>query len=591
MAVIIGDYKYDNFVLGTCTIEVADKTKTSYSNVPSQITYQGQTYSVRSLKSCFDGCSNLVTPPSLPPEVGSMEFCFYGCSSMTTPPVIPNGVNNLSYCFYGCSSMATAPDLSPTTTSTTYPLNLNNCFSGCSSITQAPTIPSHTTNMNGCFRDTSIGTAPAIPASVTTMVECFRDCTALTTPPDLTSATSVTDMTYCFRGCSSLTSPPVIPSTAQYLEGTFLYCSALETAPAIPASATRVRACFSGCSAIAGNVKVYDSGMSEYNRQNVFAGTGNDIYIINGAGTSAVETTWKTIASGYSNVHYEADDNQIPALSFTATRVSGMASEVPSENGEYAFINATAIVYETYLPDGWSCAYDAGEEDITKDGTTQSPYWTRTNTGNVWTLKCWFSLGDTTKHTFTLQVADEITDENDNIKASQLSAIITQIIPKAYKLVDYYHDPNTDTEGMSIGKFATNADLFDVDMPALFRDSAQRTDMTTQEVNAFVAGLNISGIGNTPVIVGANFGITITDKTTGSKTASTTITVPPGYYVVQNCRPISLYISGDAYVTVTDRSHITVNGNTISFTYYLNNPQGRTSNMTLNGTVLCCRSF
>ena len=147
-----------------------------------------------------------------------------------------------------------------------------------------------------------------------------------------------------------------------------------------------------------------------------------------------------------------------------------MASETPSENGEYAFINATAIVYETYLPDGWSCAYDAGEEDITKDGTTQSPYWTRTNTGNTWTLKCWFSLGDTTKHTFTLQVADEITDENDNVKASQLSAIITQIIPKAYKLVDYYHDPATDTEGMSIGKFATDANLFDVDMPALFRD-------------------------------------------------------------------------------------------------------------------------
>lgn len=451
MAVIIGDYQYDDLVLGFCRVTVVDKTKTSYADIPATITYQGQTYQVRNLKFCFDGCSNLVTPPSLPPAVGSMERCFYGCSSMTTPPVIPNVANDLSYCFYGCSSMTSAPDLSPTTVGSVASLNLNNCFNGCSSITQAPTIPSHTTNMDGCFRGTSIETAPTIPASVTTMAECFR-----------------------------------------------------------------------GCSAIAGNVKVYNSGMSENNRQNVFTGTSNDIYIINGAGTSAVETTWKTIASGYSNVHYEADDNQIPSLSFTATRVGGMASETPSENGEYAFINATAIVYETYLPDGWSCAYDAGEEDITKDGTTQSPYWTRTNTGNTWTLKCWFSLGDTTKHTFTLQVADEITDENDNVKASQLSAIITQIIPKSYKLVDYYHDTTTDTEGMSIGKFATEANLFDVDMPTLFRDSVQRTDMTSQEVDDFVNGLDVSG--NTDLFTRKQKAVNITASanTTGDVSISVT---------------------------------------------------------------------
>ena len=471
MAVIIGDYQYDNFVLGTCEPTVVDKTKTSYANVPTSIVYNGNTYYIRSLKFCFDGCSNLVIPPSLPPEVGSMEHCFYGCSSMITPPVIPNGVNNLSNCFYGCSSMATAPDLSPTATSTMYPLNLNNCFSGCSSITQAPTIPSHTTNMDGCFRGTSIETAPAIPASVTTMAECFRDCTALVTPPDLTGATSVTDMTWCFRGCSSLTSPPVIPSTVQYLEGTFLYCSALKTAPSIPASVIRVRACFSGCSAIAGNIKVYNSGMSEYSMQNVFAGTSNDIYIINGAGTSAVETTWKTIASGYSNVHYEADDNQIPSLSFTVTRVGGMASETPAENGEYAFIKATAVIYDTLIPDGWAAEYDE-DESTTKDGTTATPYWTRTNVGNTYTLKCWFSLNDTTKHTFTLQVSDSVIDQYDNVKATKLSTIITQVLPKAYKLVDYYHDPDTDTEGMSIGKFATDANLLDVDMPVLFRDTA-----------------------------------------------------------------------------------------------------------------------
>ena len=326
-------------------------------------------------------------------------------------------------------------------------------YANCTSLVSSEALPS-VTRLSGLFSGcTSLVTAPSIPNSVIGLSNCFRNCTQLKTPPNIPS--SVTDMWYCFYGCSQLA-----------------------TSPEIPASVADMRGCFSSCTALQGNIVVYNNP-SYYG--DAFSSISNDVYILNGAGTSEVATTWRTIANGYSNVHYEADDNQIPSLSFTATRVSGMASEVPSENGEYAFINATAIVYETYLPDGWSCNYDEGGESLTNDSVTQSPYWTRTDNDNVWTLKCWLALGDTTKHTFTLQVADEITDENDNVKASQLSAIITQIIPKAYKLVDYYHDPTTDTEGMSIGKFATDANLLDVDMPALFRDTTTMGETITDE--------------------------------------------------------------------------------------------------------------
>lgn len=371
-----------------------------------------------------------------------------------TSATIPNGVVVLVDTFYGCTNLQTVSG------------TLNNicgayhAFDDCPKLVSIPAFPSSIVSHSDVWSG-YVGSFRA----------CFQGCSAFTTAP--TFPTGTTDMQHCFYGCSSLTTAPTILSTVTNIRDCFCGCSSLTTAPTIPASVTDMRWCFENCTSVAGNIEVYNEPQ---NYTDAFINTTNDIFIVNKAGTSGTATTWRTIASGYSNVHYEADDNQIPSLSFTATRVGGMASETPSENGEYAFINATAIVYETYLPDGWSCNYDEGGENLTNDSVTQSPYWTRTDNDNVWTLKCWLSLGDTTKHTFTLQVADEITDENDNVKASQLSAIITQIIPKAYKLVDYYHDPTTDTEGMSIGKFATDANLLDVDMPALFRDTLSLND-------------------------------------------------------------------------------------------------------------------
>lgn len=490
-SVIIGDYEYTASSGNTCSCKAVDKTKTSYADIPTSVTISGATYTVRDLSYCFELCKSMVTPPSLPSTTRSLMGCFAQCMSLRTPPSIPASTTTLANCFYSCSSLETPPDLSALTDV----VNMDSCFQGCASMTTAPVIPPSVTDIDRCFRDcssmvtsppnipnsvtsmvyafygcASMTSAPAIPSGVTNLNSCFDGCASLTDAPEI--PVNVDRMNSCFCGCASLVNAPTIPSLVFDLGRCFDGCTSLTDAPDIPASVTRMDYCFRGCSSLTGNVKVYTSSIASNYMTRMFYRTEEDIYIVNGAGTSAVESMWKGIASGYSNIHYEADDNPGPALSFTVTRVGGMASETPSPNGQYAFINATAVVYETYLPDGWSCNYDEGGENLTNDSVTQSPYWTRTPDGNVWNLKCWLSLGDTTKHTFTLQVADEITDENDNVKVSQLSAIITQIISKAYKLVDYYHDPTTDTEGMSIGKFATDANLFDVDMPALFRDTA-----------------------------------------------------------------------------------------------------------------------
>ena len=45
-----------------------------------------------------------------------------------------------------------------------------------------------------------------------------------------------------------------------------------------------------------------------------------------------------------------------------------------------------------------------------------------------------------------------------------------------------------------------------------------------------------------PCVIAVNFSQEITSKTSGSKTASATISVPNGYEVIPNCRPVSLFV-------------------------------------------------
>ena len=99
----------------------------------------------------------------------------------------------------------------------------------------------------------------------------------------------------------------------------------------------------------------------------------------------------------------------------------------------------------------------------------------------------------------------------------------------------------------------------------------------------------VSSAVDTPCVVAVTFMETLTSKTTGSKTASASISVPSGYEVVPDCRPLSLFISGAATVTVTDRGTVSMNGTTASFAYYLYNPNNFTGTLVLIASVLCRR--
>lgn len=90
-----------------------------------------------------------------------------------------------------------------------------------------------------------------------------------------------------------------------------------------------------------------------------------------------------------------------------------------------------------------------------------------------------------------------------------------------------------------------------------------------------------------PNVVAVDFSQTLTSKETGGKTASATISIPNGYAIVPNCRPVSPYISGNVSTTITDRGVVTMNGNTASFSYYLYNPNSFTGTLVLAASILC----
>ena len=330
-------------------------------------------------------------------------------------------------------------------------------------------LPSSINRLDGTFsRCSELTIPPSIPNNVKYLTNAFAYCTSLVTPPIIPSG--ITDMYNCFMNCTALKTPPVIPSGVTRIWACFSGCTSLTSFPEIPSTVEDAHDCFMGCTSIAGNciVNAVLSTLSYWMHRDIFAGTVNDIYVVyNGSSASDIQQ-WETIVSQYSNVHYEANDNLIPSLSVHVTRVDSALSETQSEIGEYAYINATAIIHSDYLPVGWTDSLDS--KTLTKDGTTIFPTWTQTVTDNTYMLKCWVSLGDIAKHTFTFQVTDDIKDANNTTKATHQSLLVMQSLSKAYKLVDYYHDPSTDIEGVSFGKFATDANLFDVDMPALFRD-------------------------------------------------------------------------------------------------------------------------
>ena len=132
--------------------------------IPSTVTYNGYTYTVKGIGShAFDGCNEL-TSVSIPNTISSIgEHAFHGCSALLSIN-IPNTVTSIgAYAFSGCTNL---PSVVIPNSVTTIPQGL---FSGCTSLSSV-TIPSSITSIgNSAFYHCYNLTSVTIPNSVSTI--------------------------------------------------------------------------------------------------------------------------------------------------------------------------------------------------------------------------------------------------------------------------------------------------------------------------------------------------------------------------------------------------------------------------------------
>lgn len=149
--VVVGDYIYNLKDDYTAKIYVADTSKSSYGDIITPYTYQGNDYVVTDMTSCFANCGLLAQSVVIPNSVTNMSFCFHNCTSFNQPITIPNSV-----------------------------IDMRGCFANCTSFNQPITIPNYVIYMDGCFEScTSFNQPIVIPTSVQSTQYCFRSCSAL----------------------------------------------------------------------------------------------------------------------------------------------------------------------------------------------------------------------------------------------------------------------------------------------------------------------------------------------------------------------------------------------------------------------------
>jgi hypothetical protein len=148
--VVIGDYRYKLFDDGTARALTVDKTKSSYGELRTSITYEGATYAMTDMNSCFWGCENLESSPAIPQDVTTMAACFYRCFSLVDAPALPDGVTNLFQCFAGCRSLTTVQSVPSGVT------RVEQCFTGCVSLTGNIFAGTPPTSYAKCFAGTEL---------------------------------------------------------------------------------------------------------------------------------------------------------------------------------------------------------------------------------------------------------------------------------------------------------------------------------------------------------------------------------------------------------------------------------------------------
>ncbi len=228
-------YEIENASNNTVTIKgYADGSNNAEGElvIPKQVTYNGITYSVKSISNqAFNGCTGLtsVTIPNSVTSIGENAFAY--CKGLTSV-TIPNSIKTIGWAAFWCCTGLT---------SVTIPNSVTELagFGGCTGLTSV-TIPNSVTKLSGFYDCTGL-TSVTIPNSVTELYG-FQNCTNLTT---INIPNSVTKLSGFF-GCTGLTSV-TIPNSVKELSG-FGGCTGL-TLITIPNSVTKLSG-FSGCTGL-----------------------------------------------------------------------------------------------------------------------------------------------------------------------------------------------------------------------------------------------------------------------------------------------------------------------------------------------------
>ena len=226
----------------------------SYSNeysgevtIPSEVAYEGTTYSVTSIgDSAFRGCSGLTSVSIGNSVISISERAFWGCSGLTSVS-IGNSVTAIGdYTFFGCSGLTSVVIPNSVTsigegtfyecsglTSVVIPNSVtsigNSVFYGCSGLTSVSIGNSVTSIGNSAFAYCSGLTSVEIPNSVKSIGEdAFWKCYSLKSVEIPNSVTSIGR--YAFEDCSGLTSVSIGNSVTSIGYRAFSGCSGLKLA-------------------------------------------------------------------------------------------------------------------------------------------------------------------------------------------------------------------------------------------------------------------------------------------------------------------------------------------------------------------------
>ena len=419
------------------------------------------TSNVTTMYEMFDTC-NALTSLDLSgfdtSKVAGMWYMFRNCRALTSLNLSSFNTSNVTYMysmFRNCVSL-TSLNLSSFDTSKVW--RMDYMFCGCNSLTSL--------DLSGF--DTSV---------VFDMSYMFRDCVALTSL-NLSSfnTSNVTNMIGMFYYCKSLTSLDVSgfnTSKVESMNGMFYDCRALTSLDVSGfdiSNTTDIAYMFRGCQALV--ILYHPLFTTNGGINDIFAVTASKTYLITkGTASSAVIQFWKTIASVYVNVHYEFDDNPVPSLSnFTITRVASDGSTTYSETGTYAYLKVNTTIKTDFLPPIYTNTLK--ELNLSKDGSAIQSTWTESSPQTTPpTMETWINIADTRyNHIFELTASDSIKNNGVEI-GSRTSAPLSMTLQKVYALFDIVHDVTTNTEGLTIGGYATLPGQFEVGLPSNFYEN------------------------------------------------------------------------------------------------------------------------